>query len=92
MTDQETTKSSTPLKRQFNGVVVSTKMQNTVVVRVDSVKIHPRYKKRYTTSKRYPCDYRGNDVKIGDSVLIEEIRPISKTKRWRVVSKTSSKK
>jgi len=85
MTDSETTKKTT-LKRQFQGVVVSTKMQYTVVVRVDSVKIHPQYKKRYTTSKRYACDYRGSDLKLGDTVTIEEIRPMSKTKRWRVVS------
>ena len=75
------------IKRSFNGTVASIAMQNTVIVRVDRVKIHPRYKKRYKVSKRYACDYRKDDLKVGDKVTIEEIRPMSKTKRWRVVRK-----
>jgi small subunit ribosomal protein S17 len=77
------------IKRRFQGVVVSTAMQSTVMVRIDRVKIHPRYRKRYTVSKRYACDYRGDDLNIGDKVTIEEIRPISKTKRWRVIDNQS---
>lgn len=73
-------------KRRLNGIVVSTKMQNTVVVRVDRVKTHPVYHKRYTTSKRYHCDYRAGDLVLGNRVVIEETRPISKTKHWRVIS------
>ncbi len=62
-------------------------MRHTVVVRVDRVTIHPRYHKRYTVSKRYACDHRAGDLAVGDRVVIEETRPMSKTKRWRVISK-----
>jgi len=74
-------------KRRLTGEVKSTAMQSTVVVRVDRVKVHPRYKKRYTVSKKYSCDYRKDDLKIGDKVIIEETRPISKNKKWRIVEK-----
>ena len=76
-------------KRHLEGTVVSCAMQHTVVVRVDRVKIHPRYHKRYTESKRYACDYRADGLLVGDRVTIEETRPISKTKRWRVIGKES---
>jgi len=75
------------VKRQFTGTVEKTAMQHTVLVRVDRVKIHPRYKKHYTLSKKYACDYRKGDIKVGDKVIIEETRPISKTKKWRVIGK-----
>ena len=83
---QETTQKTTR-KRRLNGTVVATKMQHTVVVRVDRVKTHPQYHKRYTASKRYHCDYRKGDLVVGDRVIIEETRPISKTKHWRVIAK-----
>lgn len=75
------------IKRTLKGEVVSAAMQNTVVVRVDRVKVHPRYKKRYTVSKKYSCDWRGDKMIVGDKVAIEESRPISKTKHWRVIGK-----
>ncbi|MDP3995113.1 MAG: 30S ribosomal protein S17 [Patescibacteria group bacterium] len=78
-------------KRTFAGTVVKTAMRNTVVVRVDRVKIHPRYHKRYTVSKRYACDYRGSGISVGDKVTIQETRPISKTKRWRVLGTEAPK-
>ena len=84
MTDDKEKKIS---KRQFTGLVVKTAMQNTVLVRVDRVKIHPRYQKRYTVSKKYPCDCRIEGIKVGDKVLFVETRPLSKTKRWRVLNK-----
>lgn len=74
-------------KRQFTGLVVKAAMQNTVLVRVDRVKIHPRYQKRYTVSKKYPCDCRLENIKVGDKVVFEETKPLSKTKRWRVLNK-----
>ncbi|OIO48163.1 MAG: 30S ribosomal protein S17 [Parcubacteria group bacterium CG_4_9_14_0_2_um_filter_41_8] len=74
-------------KRRFTGIVASIAMQNTVSVRVDRVKIHPRYRKRYRVSKKYACDYRKNDVALGDKVVIEETRPISRTKKWKIVEK-----
>lgn len=73
--------------RQFTGVVASNKQQGTVIVKVDRIKIHPRYNKRYTASKRYACDWRGDKLEVGDKVVFEETRPLSKTKRWRVINK-----
>lgn len=69
------------------GVVVSSKMDKTVVVRVHQVRSHRRYGKVVTrTSKCYAHDESG-ELKEGDEVMIMETRPLSKTKRWRVVSK-----
>ncbi len=73
------------LKKKFKGVVVSDKMDKTVVVRVDRVKIHPKYKKRYTVSKKYKVHDEKNKFKEGDNVVFQECRPLSKDKRWRVI-------
>ncbi len=73
------------IKKQFQGVVVSDKMNKTVVIRVDRVKIHPKYKKRYTVSKKYKVHDEKSKFKIGDKVVFIECRPISKDKRWRVI-------
>jgi len=75
------------IKRKLKGVVVSDKMNKTVVVRVDRIKKHPRYKKRYIVSKKYKAHDEKNEYKIGDKVIIRESRPISKEKRWIVLSK-----
>lgn len=74
-------------KRQFTGLVTSIAMQNTAVVKVDRVKVHPRYHKRYTVSKKYHCDCRLEGIKVGDKVVFAETRPLSKTKRWRIISR-----
>jgi small subunit ribosomal protein S17 len=73
--------------RELKGVIVSTKMQKTVVVEVNTSKAHKLYKKRYTTSKRYKAHDENNDYKMGDKVLIRQSRPLSKEKRWTVVRK-----
>jgi len=71
-------------KRRFIGKVVSDKMQKTVVVEVEKVKRHPLYKKTYRVHKKYHAhDELG--CKVGDVVLIEESRPYSKTKKWKVI-------
>jgi len=75
----------TVIKKKFNGVVVSDKMDKTIVVKVDRVRVHPKYKKRYTVSKRYKVHDEKNKMKEGDKVIFIECRPISKDKRWRVV-------
>ena len=62
-------------------------MTGTVTVKVDRVKIHPRYHKRYMVSKKYHCDYQGKDIKVGQAVIFEETSPLSKTKRWRIIGK-----
>lgn len=72
-------------KRQFTGIVVSDKMQKTVVVEVEKIKRHPLYKKTYKVKKKYHAHDEKEECKVGDLVLIEESRPISKTKRWRVI-------
>lgn len=67
------------------GTVVSDSMDKTIVVAVDSTYKHPLYKKILTKIKRYKVHDEKNDAKIGDKVLISETRPLSKTKRWRLV-------
>lgn len=72
--------------KRLRGTVVSNAMQKTLVVRVDRLIEHPKYKKRYTVSRRYKVHYDEGDYNLGDLVTIQESRPISKEKRWRVVS------
>ena len=71
-------------KRTMKGVVVSDKMDRTVVVKVDTTKTHPKYLKRYKVSKKYKAHDEKNEFKTGDRVLIVEARPMSKEKRWEV--------
>lgn len=66
-------------------------MQKTIVVRVERIKEHPKYKRRYKTHKKYKAHAEGGEYNIGDRVVIEECKPISKDKKWRVISKLSSK-
>lgn len=72
------------VRRRLDGVVVSDKMQKTVVVRVDRMKTHPKYGKQFVVSARYKAHDEAG-AKVGDAVTIEETRPLSKDKRWRVV-------
>lgn len=72
-------------KKRLKGTIVSNKMQKTVVVKVERVKKHPRYKRRYKVHKKYKAHYDKGEYKVGDKVTIEECRPISKDKKWRVV-------
>jgi small subunit ribosomal protein S17 len=67
------------------GVVVSDKMQKTVVVRLERRFAHPRYGKMVTRSTKVKAHDEKNDAKTGDTVRIMETRPLSKDKRWRVV-------
>lgn len=72
-------------KRTFKGVVVSDKMDKTIVVRVDSIEVHPKYKKRYVQSKRFKVHDEKNEHKTGDVVRFQETRPLSRDKRWNVI-------
>ena len=74
-------------RKKFEGIVISDKMEKTVVVKVIRKFPHPLYKKISSYSKKYKAHDEKNECKIGDRVMIEECRPISKTKRWRVVKK-----
>lgn len=67
------------------GVVVSDKMDKTVVVAVQTLVEHPMYKKRIKRTKKFKAHSENNDVHTGDTVRIMETRPLSKEKRWRVV-------
>ena len=74
-------------KRQLKGIVISDKMKKTAVVRVERVKEHPKYKRRYKVHKKYKVHDEKEEYKIGDRVVIEECRPMSKDKRWRIIKK-----
>lgn len=67
------------------GKVLSSKMDKTIVVRVDTKKPHPKYKKLIRTSKKFYAHDPENTYKEGDAVTIYETRPLSKLKRWTVV-------
>ena len=67
------------------GVVVSDKMDKTVVVVEETMKLHKLYKKRVKFSKRYKEHDENNECKVGDKVRIMETKPLSKDKHWRVV-------
>jgi small subunit ribosomal protein S17 len=73
-------------KRVLQGVVVSDKMDKTVVVRVERRVMDPIYKKFIRRSKKYAAHDEPNACKVGDVVKIRECRPISKRKRWEVVT------
>lgn len=69
-------------RRRLTGLVVSDKMQKTIVVRVERTVRHPVYKKVLTRGKNYKAHDEDNAAREGDLVQIVEHRPISKTKRW----------
>jgi len=77
------------MKKQLTGTVISNKMQKTVVVEVERLKEHPKYKRRYRLHKNYKAHDEKGEYQVGDKVLIEECRPISKEKRWRVIKTLS---
>ncbi len=69
-------------KRRLLGTVISNKMDKTIVVEVDSAKMHPLYRKVIRTSKKYMAHDENNTCNIGDRVRIVEARPMSRRKRW----------
>lgn len=71
-------------KRTKVGVVVSNKMQKTVVVAVESLVQHTMYQKYIKRTSKFLAHAENNDVNVGDRVVIEETRPLSKRKRWNV--------
>ncbi len=74
-------------KRILLGAVVSDRSDKTVVVTVERRVMHPLFKKVVRKSKRYHAHDENNEYKIGDKVRIEECRPISKLKTWRVIER-----
>ncbi len=77
-------------RRVLQGVVVSDKMDKTVVVKVERKLMHPLYKKFIRRSKKYAAHDEGNISKVGDVVEIRECRPLSKRKRWEVVGDSAA--
>ncbi|MEK7124294.1 MAG: 30S ribosomal protein S17 [Patescibacteria group bacterium] len=74
-------------KKKLQGIVTSEKMQKTVVVKVERIKEHPKYKRRYKIHKKYKAHDEKGEFHIGDKVLIEETSPMSKDKHFKVVTK-----
>lgn len=73
-------------RKTLSGVVVSDKMQKTVVVSVTTYKKHPKYQKYYKTTKRYKAHDENNTYKVGDRVEIISTRPLSKDKSFEVIT------
>lgn len=73
-----------PVKEQI-GVVISTKMQKTIVVKIENKYLHPIYSKTMLKTKKYFAHDDLEQCNIGDQVLVQECRPLSKRKRWKLV-------
>ena len=71
-------------RQERRGVVVSDAMDKTIVVKVDTIRAHPRYKKVIRRSTKFHAHDEANTAKVGDLVRIVETRPLSKTKNWRL--------
>jgi small subunit ribosomal protein S17 len=74
-------------KKTLQGVVVSDKMQKTLVVQVERYVKDPKYGKYMKISKKYKAHNENNDIKVGDNVTIQECRPLSKDKHFTVITK-----
>ncbi|BER92810.1 MAG: small subunit ribosomal protein [Candidatus Atribacteria bacterium] len=75
-----------PGPKRLVGTVISDAMDKTVVVEVIRLSEHPLYGKKVKRKRKFKAHDEANTCKLGDKVLIEETRPLSKTKRWRVVT------
>ena len=80
----QTTKTAT-IMRKRNGMVVKKSADKTVKVRVARMVVHPKYKKRYQVHKTYLAHDPKNECEVGQKVTIQQCRPMSKLKTWRVV-------
>jgi small subunit ribosomal protein S17 len=80
MAEQPTTK-----QRERQGLVVSDKMDKTIVVQVSTVKPHAEYKKVVRRTSRLKAHDENNEARIGDTVLVRECRPLSRDKTWRLI-------
>ena len=77
--------SKTVQKRKMKGVVISAKMKKTVVVSIPHIVWNAKYRKQYRLDRKYKAHDEKNEYREGDTVIIEETRPISKEKKWRVL-------
>ena len=74
-----------PQRKTRTGFVVSDKMDKTVVISISQTVKHPLYSKIYKRNSKLYAHDENNDARVGDLVVVSETRPLSKTKRWRVV-------
>lgn len=81
-----TSEPSTSKAPTLTGVIVSTKMAKTVVVAVETLKTHPKYKKQYISTKRYKVHVNEGEYALGQKVVFQECRPISKQKHHVMVT------
>ena len=79
------------MKRTLRGKVTSDKMEKTIIVQVERTKEHPLYKKKYTVSTKFSVHDEAGKAKIGDTVEIEESKPLSRTKRWTLAKVLTAK-
>lgn len=84
-TDITTENTTTTKKRELQGVVVSTKMQDTITVAVERYVMHPKYKKYQRRTKKFLVHDKGNTAKEGERVTIRETRPLSRHKHFELV-------
>lgn len=73
------------MARTLTGVVSSDKRDKTITVMITSRETHPLYRKQYTITRKYTAHDEKNEAAEGDTVMIEETRPVSKTKTWKLV-------
>ncbi len=78
---------SSAQRRSFTGRVVSAKAKSTAIVTIERTVVHPVYHKRYRRTLRLPCHNPENQYHEGEVVRVEECRPLSKTKRWRITGR-----
>lgn len=78
-------KTAVKAKKLLEGVVVSDKMDKTAVVAVSAFKSHPKYLKKYLSTKNYKAHDPENKCKVGDRVKMAEVKPMSKGKKWQVI-------
>ena len=74
-------------KKKLTGNIISNKMQKTVVVLVERIKEHPKYKRKFKVHKKYKAHDQNQEYHVGDRIEIEETKPISKDKNWIVIKK-----
>jgi small subunit ribosomal protein S17 len=78
-------KKPTKIYREFSGLVTSVAMAKTITVRIDVMKMNTKYQKKYRVSTKYHVHDEKGEAKVGDTVRFVECRPLSKTKRWRLI-------
>jgi len=74
-------------KRKLTGTIISDKMAKTVVVQVERLQQHPKYRRYFKVHKKYKAHDENNEFSVGEKVTIEETSPLSKDKRWKVIGK-----